>query len=155
MKRIAVLLIAALCLTFTGCSSAFAREEYVLDTEIAANDRTAWTDYQSSVVSHNQYHIQAKRFDGRSTFLTYTTGEDMEITAIVPISLSKGQVKIVLIDSKGKVSTVAELSAEKSAQLLETRITVTKGDNKFKLVGYDCRNVDILMTLDNDSAVIL
>lgn len=155
MKKTCALLIAAVCLTFTGCSNSFAREEYYSAEKITENDRYAENSVNVRVLSYDQYHIQAKRFDGRSTFLTYTSVGDMEITAIVPMSLSKGQVKIVLVDSNGKVSTVAELSAENSAQLLETRITVTKGDNKFKLVGYGCRNVDILMTLDNDSAVML
>lgn len=155
MKKLAIMLITVVCLTFTGCSTAFSSEEYGLDAEIAANDRTAWSNYQAKVVAYNAMQVNAKSFNGHETLVTTQTDHDYEVTAIVSLSLSKGKFKLVNVDSNGNVSTVAELSAGNGPLLTETRIIRTKGDNKLKLVGYDCKNVQMQVTVDYDSAVTI
>ena len=155
MKKIAVLLCLLLCLMLTGCNNSFAEEEYELTSMIASDDRYAETDLNFSVLSWNEYQISAKRFDGRETLLTMPVETGFDITVIVSFSrFSAGKAKLVLVDGNGNVSTIAECSAEDSAMLMETRISLTKGDNKFKLVGYGCKKLNVLMTLDYDTVVV-
>lgn len=152
MKKISVLLIAAFCVLFAGCNNKFAEDEYTNTSLIAANDRYAETGWVKESF-YNGFHVTAKKFDGRETLLTNTNPDDaFEITATTSFSLSDGTAKLVLIDSGGNVSTVAECSAENSAKLIETRITIPNGDCLFKLVGHGCKNVEMQMTLDYDTA---
>lgn len=152
MKKISVLLTAAFCVLFAGCNNRFAEEEYTVTSIIAANDRYAETGWNSESF-YNGFHVKAKSFDGRETLLTNTNPDNaFEITATTSFSLSGGTAKIVLIDNGGNVSTVAECSVENSAQLIETQVTIPEGNCVFKLVGYGCKNVDIQMTLDYDTA---
>lgn len=150
MKKIFIIMTAAFCVFFTGCSNRFAEEQYSDVSAIAAEDRYAETGF-TKTTTYNEIHVKAKSFNGRETLMTNTNpNEAFDITAVTSFSLSEGTAKLVLIDD-GNVSTVAECSAENSAQLIETRITIPKGEGVFKLVGHGCKNVDVLMTLDYDS----
>lgn len=153
-KKIWVLLIAALCIIFAGCSNKFAEDEYGNNSIIAENDRYAETGWKKDSF-YNGFHVTAKSFEGRETLLTNTNPDNaFEITATTAFSLSGGTAKLVLIDSGGNVSAVAECSADESPQLIETRVTIPNGDCVFKLVGYGCKNVEMQMTLDNDTASV-
>lgn len=135
IKKTALLLTAALCVLLAGCNNSFAKEEYADTSIIAANDRYAETGWVSESF-YNGFQVTAKSFDGRETLLTNTNpGTAFEITATTAFRLSGGTAKLVLIDGEN-VSTVAECSAENSAQLIETRITIPNGDCVFKLVGH-------------------
>lgn len=142
---------AAFCVFFTGCSNRFAEEQYSDVSAIAAGDRYAETGF-TKTTTYNEIRVKAKSFDGRETLLTNTNSNSaFEITAVTSFSLSGGTAKLVLIDDDGNVSTVAECSADNSAQLIETRITIPNGEGVFKLVGHGCKDVDMLMTLDYDT----
>lgn len=151
MRKLMVLLIAVLCLTFTGCSNAFASEEYNSTGKIAENDRYAALGFNQTGNSHNSVTWHASSFDGRVTVWTVDSSIDYEHAVTVPLSVSKGQAKLVLVDSNGNVTTVAECSENDKSVVVETAIPLTKGENKFKLVGYGCKDADVQITL-NDSA---
>ncbi len=152
IKRISVLLIAAFCMLFAGCSNRFAKEEYADTSIIAENDRYAETGWKKESF-YNGFHVTAKKFDGRETLLTNTNPDDaFEITATTALRLSDGTAKLVLIDGGGNVSTVAECSADESPQIIETQVTIPNGNCVFKLVGHGCKNVEMQMTLDYDTA---
>ena len=155
MKKFALILIAAMCLMLAGCgSNEFAKEEYDQASKIAADNRYAETGWVSESF-YNGFHVTAKSFDGRETLLTNTNpGAAFEITATTAFRLSGGTAKLVLIDGEN-VSTVAECSAENSAQLIETRITIPNGDCVFKLVGHGCKDVEVQMMLDYDNTSVV
>lgn len=61
-------------------------------------------------------------------------------------TLSKGQAKIVHIDGEGNITTIMECSPETSTDTFVTEKVLLKcGENRLKIVGYDCENVDLKM----------
>ena len=149
MKKVALILIAAMCLMFAGCGNEFAKEEYDQASMISADDRYAETGFDLTT-TNNGFNVKAKKFDGRDTLWIFTeeTGRNAAVT--VTFSLSKGKAKLVLIDDNGDVFTVAEATGEED-MLKGTMIYLNKGENRFKLVGYDCKNVEIELVLTYDT----
>lgn len=146
-----VLLIAVLCLTLTGCSNAFAREEYNSTGKIAENDRYAALGFNQTGNSHNSVTWHASSFDGRVTVWTVDSSIDYEHAVTVTLSVSKGQAKLVLVDGYGDVTTVAECGEDDEPVYVDAVVPLTWGENKFKLVGYGCKDADVQITLNNDS----
>lgn len=150
MKKIMALLLAAICLTLTGCNS-FAREEYNSTGKIAENDRYAALGFNQTGNSYNSVTWHASSFDGRVTVWTVDSGGDYEQAVTVRLSASKGQAKLVLVDGCGDVTKVAECGEDDEPVYVDAVIPLTWGENKFKLVGYDCKDADVQITLNNDS----
>lgn len=149
MKKFALILIAEMCLMLAGCrSNEFAKEEYNQASKIAADNRYAETGFNLTTVD-NGFNVKAKKFDGRDTLWTITEETGCDAAVQVWFSLSKGKAKLVLIDDNGDVFTVAEASGEVD-MLKGTMIYLNKGENRFKLVGYDCKNVEIGLSLNYD-----
>ncbi|MBD5111919.1 MAG: hypothetical protein HDT42_05205 [Ruminococcaceae bacterium] len=149
MKKFVLVLTAAMCLMLAGCgSNEFAKEEYEQASVIVADDRYAETGFNLTTAD-NGFNVKAKKFDGRDTLWTITEETGCDAAAQVWFRLSKGKAKLVLIDDNGDVFTVAEASGEED-MLKGTIIYLNKGENKFKLVGYDCKNVEIGLSLNYD-----
>lgn len=145
MKKIAVLLIAAFCLLLSGCSNAFAREEYDNDGKISAGDRYAAVKLNTANTDSG-CSLGAAKFDGWITVYTYSADEDAEITADIVLGLTKGRAKVVHIDDSGSVSTLAEFEAgqEEAATGIGVQdkcFRLSEGGNIFKIAGYGCEYV--------------
>lgn len=150
MKKIIALLVIAVCLMCTGCSTAYAQEEYDLETLIARNDRYSESKYILKT-THDRIYVKAKKFDGRETLLTMIhSGGELELFATAVINMDEGAVKLVLINSMGEVSTIAERTAGDNNFITETKIRITNGKNIFKLVGYDCKDIEISLRYNDD-----
>ena len=66
----------------------------------------------------------------------------MEIN--ISFHLSKGQAKIVHIDNDNNVTTVLECVPDTSTDGFVTKtIPLKSGQNRLKIVGYDCENIDL------------
>ncbi len=149
MKKLMVLLCAALCLMFTGCDSAYAKNEYNSDKKISAStdkyDSTGW-DLKNNF---GDMTITASAFSGRQTIWSSKYDNSEKSTATAEISLSAGKAKVVFIDDSGAVKTVAELEYSDSQKEVSKSIDVvyTKGTNRYKLVGYDCKDVKISLSI--------
>ena len=64
-------------------------------------------------------------------------------------SLSNGLAKIVHIDGDGNVTTVLECSPDTSTDGFVTKtISFKSGQNRLKIVGYDCKNIDLKMVFE-------
>ncbi|MBO5352698.1 MAG: hypothetical protein J6A77_05310 [Lachnospiraceae bacterium] len=140
-KRIAVLF---LFLFLTGCSNQFAREEYNSVKHIAGQeDRYAKEDSMFNPIEGG-YSFVVSRFDGRETLKTWNVQEEKELELEIIFSLTAGQGKLVHIDADGTVTTIQECTPEVSAAVVKT-ITLKKGQNRLRFVGYDCENIDLKM----------
>lgn len=149
MKKLALILTAAMCLTLAGCgNNEFAKEEYEQTSVIAADDRYAETGYNLTT-TNNGFSVKAKKFDGRDTLWTFTEETGRNAALMMSFCLSKGTAKLVLIDDNGVVSTIAEATGEED-MMKGMKIYINKGENRFKLVGYDCKNVEIGLSLNYD-----
>lgn len=62
----------------------------------------------------------------------------------VSLYISKGKAKVVHIDRDGNVTTVVECSPKDSEDGVVTKtVPLKSGQNRLKIVGYDCEEVDL------------
>ena len=88
-------------------------------------------------------------FDGRETLWTFMAEEEQEMEVSIYLSLSSGQVKIVYIDAGGTITNLLESTTEGTVGIAETKNVLLKnGENRFKVVGYDCRDLDVELLFD-------
>lgn len=144
MKKI-VLYFALVCLLcLTGCSNAYAKEEYdSLEKLASQGDRYSKA---SSVFDpiEGGYSFTVSEFDGRQTLFTWHLDEDVELTMEILCSLTDGTGKLVHVDAEGNVTTLVECNKETSAAVIKN-ISLKQGRNDIKFAGYDCDNVDVKM----------
>ncbi|MBD5081902.1 MAG: hypothetical protein HDT44_09100 [Ruminococcaceae bacterium] len=152
MKKKLVLLVGILfsifCLFATACSNEFAAQEYNNDQKISQGDRFA-----ASVSVYNQinggYSFTASKYDGRDTLWTKTLQSDTNRDLQISLSLSSGQAKIVHIDSEGNVTTLVECTPDTSIDgSVTVNLSLKSGQNKLKIVGYDCEDVDLKLLFE-------
>ena len=150
VKQLILIWIFLLCLLFTACGNDYAKKEYNADEKIVQpEDRYA---KDSSVFNpiDGGYSLTAAKFDGRQTLWTKECKEEQEIRIDFSLQLSKGTAKIVHIDNDGNVTTVIECSSD-TQPVNETKSIVCKaGKNRLKIVGYNCRDIDFTMLLDEE-----
>lgn len=148
MKKSCVLLIIVLCLLMTGCSNKFAENEYDSVEKIIENeDRYA---KESSVFNSidGGYSLVVSKFDGRQTLWTDILEESQSVEIEFSFVLTEGQAKIVHIDADGNVTTLIECTPETSTdEYVTKKVSMTAGENRLKIVGFDCENIDLKMLL--------
>lgn len=149
MKKQKIALICLLCLLITACSNEFAKKEYDSDIKISQPE-----DHYSKEVSvfnsiDGGYSLTVSKFDGRETLWTKTSEEAQTIDIDFSFSLSKGQAKIVHVDSDGNVTTILECSPDTPTDGFVTEtIPLKERQNRIKIVGYDCENIDLKMLFE-------
>jgi len=148
MKKVCILLIIILCLFVTGCNNQFAENEYDSLIDIAKNeDRYA---KESSVFNpiDGGYSLVVSKFDGRQTLWTGNLQGSQNVEVEISLSLTQGTAKIVHIDADDNVSTLIECTPESSTDGYVTKtVSMTGGRNRIKIVGFDCENVNLKITI--------
>lgn len=138
------LLLGLVVVILTGCSNTFAKKEYYDADKIAeTEDRYA---KESSVLNpiDNGYSLEVKKYDGRQTLWTETLEESEDINVEIKLSLSEGTVKLVHVDEGGHVTTIIECTPDNCEEKSVTKkVSLKKGLNKIKIVGYKCENIDL------------
>lgn len=146
MKKSGILLIIVLCLFMAGCSNKFAEDEYDSVKKIIENeDRYA---KEGSVFNpiDGGYSLVVSKFDGRQTLWTDTLEEGQNVEIEFSFVLTEGQAKIVHIDADGNVTTLIECTPETITDGYVTKtVSMTSGQNRLKIVGFDCENIDLKM----------
>ena len=145
MKKTALLLAAALCLTMTACSNEFAQQEYDSAEKIAeSGDRYAKS---VSVMTWNDHGLcfSAGSFDGRETMWSEIVTDEGTVGISVSLSLEEGMAKLVYIDPDDNITELIESTYGRD---ISRTITMPVGENRIKLVGYGCKELELEMLLD-------
>lgn len=146
MKKSYILMIIVLCLFMTGCNNKFAENEYdSVEKIIESEDRYA---KEGSVFNSigGGYSFVVSKFDGRQTLWTDTLEESQSVEIEFSFVLTEGWAKIVHIDAEGNVTTLIECTPETSTDGYVTEtVSMTSGQNRLKIVGFDCENIDLKM----------
>ena len=151
MKKLKYVLLVILCLCLTGCYNEYAETEYEDTEKIAASgDRYS---KEISVFNHvnGEYTLTVSKFNGRETLWTKSYKEACEVMLEVSLVLSEGQAKLVHIDAEDNVTTLVEYTSEScSGEAVTVPVTMTKGKNRIKIVGYDCKELELKMVFDGE-----
>lgn len=146
MKKYIILIFAALCLSMTGCSNGFAKREYNSIEKISkTEDRYAKEDSVFNPIEGG-YSLIVSKFDGRETLWSDTLNQNQNIEISFSLRLSKGQAKVVHVDEEGNVTTIIECSPETTpAGFVTRKVSFKSGNNRLKVVGYDCEDMELKM----------
>lgn len=149
MKKSILFLILIVCLFMTGCSNGFAKREYISNEKIAKQE----DHYAKKNSVYNPIvggcHLTVGEFDGRQTLWTLMAEEEQDMEVSIYISLLEGQAKVVYVDAEGTITTLVESIAEGTTEIETTESVLLKtGENRFKVVGYDCRDLDVELLFD-------
>lgn len=146
MKKSCMLLIIVLFMFMTGCSNKFAENEYDSMEKIIENeDRYAKEDSIFNPIDGG-CSLTVSKFDGRQTLWKDTLENSQSVKIEFSFELTKGQAKIVHIDTEGNVTTLIECTPETSTDGYVTKtVSMTSGENRLKIVGFDCENIDLEM----------
>ena len=152
MKKKIVCLLSALfcvlCLFITACSNAFAIKEYDDSGKISQNDRYAKEMSVFNTVEDG-YSFTASKFNGRETLWTQSLKADQSLEIQFDFNLSNGHAKVVHIDGEGTVITLIECTPDTSTDGFVTKtVSLSSGQNRFKIVGYDCEEIDLKMMFE-------
>lgn len=146
MKKNCILLIIVLCLFMTGCNNKFAENEYnSVEKIIESQDRYAKENSVFNPIDGG-YSLVVSKFDGRQTLWTDTLEESQSVEIKFSFVLTEGQAKIVHIDAEGNVTTLIECTSDNSTDRYVTKtVSMTSGQNRLRIVGFDCENIDLKM----------
>ena len=86
---------------------------------------------------------------GWQTLWKKTLEENIETEVRIELSISNGCAKIVYIDCDNNITVLAECSQDNSKKQSGTEtISFTSGLNRFKIVGYGCKDIDLKLFFD-------
>lgn len=147
MKKVftSILVCLTLCMAMclTGCTAEFAKNDYDNNAKIASSDRVVKVGESRTNVNGN-YTLKISSFNGRETIWSKSLDQNATMNVSITLSRTSGYVKVVHVDGNGNVTVLAECSQEKSPSASVTKaVSMTKGTNKLKLVGYDCKDVKL------------
>lgn len=146
MRKLKIILISLLCMPVVACSNQYAKQEYDSEEKISQTEDHYAKEGSVFQPVDEGYSLTISKFDGRETLWTETVEENQNIEIDFSFRISKGQAKIVHIDCKNQVTTVIECLPETSTDGYVTKTVALKsGQNRLKIVGYDCEGVDLKM----------
>lgn len=132
----------------TGCSNEFAKTQYDSNDKIAEKSDRYLKSYSSTNSVGDSVTFTAGDFDGRETLWSRKYSEDQEVNVKITFTIASGKAKLVHIDDDANVSTIVECTSDSTVDEATTYIvTMKEGKNRFKLVGYDCEDVDLYMEI--------
>lgn len=145
MKKLAVLLCAALCLFFSGCGDTdFAKNEYDDNAKIASSsDQCVKVNAVINNLNGN-YKYYTAEFNGRDTIWTDTLDRARKVTVSVSMTLASGKAKVVYIDPDDNITVLAECPPEQGRSFQKNVVEMPEGKNRIKVVGYECNKMAIV-----------
>lgn len=153
MKKnfIIVLICSIVCLAIglTGCGNEFAKQEYNDAEKIAQIEDSYAKDNSVFNPIDGGYSLTVSKFSGRQTLWSKTLEKSAEIEIQFDFSISSGSAKVVYIDCNNNVTVLIECSQNISNEQTATKtVSLTSGLNRLKIVGYDCKDIDLKILFD-------
>ena len=145
-KRLQAALLCICILLLPGCSADAFNRAYNDDTIIAggADSKLALTSIGGW--SGDEYTLRAT-MTGTQTIWSYSATEDCELPISVLLSVAEGgKAKLGLVSPDDVVTTIVE-NTDNTVEEEPTEITLSlkKGQNRIKLVGYDAPKLELML----------
>lgn len=150
MKKKLYLLLFLLILCMSGCSNSYAKEEYYSEEKLVAQgDRYSKKGSVFKSIDGG-YSFTVSGFDGRETLKIWNVKEAQDLELNVFFSLSSGHGKLICVDENESITTLLEYTSrqEQTDEALSLTVPLSSGKNRLKFVGYDCKDVDITILLE-------
>ena len=153
MKKIVIIVLICLiiCVTIglTGCGNNFAKQEYNDAEKIVQIDDRYAKDNSVFNPIDGGYSLTVSKFNGRQTLWNKTLEKSTEIEIQIDLSISSGIAKVVYIDCDNNITVLIECSQNDADEHITTKtVSLTSGSNRLKIVGYDCKDIDLKILFD-------
>ena len=95
------------------------------------------------------YSLTVSKFDGRQTLWKKILEGNADSEIQIDLKISRGNAKVVYIDADNNITVLLECSQNDPNEQKATKtVSLTNGLNRLKIVGYDCRDVDLKILFD-------
>ncbi|MDD6038996.1 MAG: hypothetical protein PUD20_09425 [bacterium] len=144
MKKLRMVTALLLCMMLVGCNNEFAKTQYDAENLIV-KEEDRYTK-NMSVLNHTGtgLTLTVGDFDGRETIWTENYSEAQVVEMDIRFTIRGGKAKLIHIDSEDQIHTMIECTAESGVSKMTTfSVPVTKGRNRWKVVGYECKDIDL------------
>ncbi len=144
-----ICLIMCVTICLTGCSNEFAKREYN-DAEkiVQIEDHYAKENSVFNTIEGG-YSLTVAKFDGRQTLWKKILEGNADSEIQIDLKISRGNAKVVYIDADNNITVLLECSQNDPNEQKATKtVSLTNGLNRLKIVGYDCRDVDLKILFD-------
>lgn len=144
-----IYLLVGVTIGLTGCGNDFAKQEYNNAEKIAQIEDRYAKDNSFSNHIDGGYTLTVSKFNGRQTLWNKTLEKSAEIEIQLDLSISSGSAKVVYIDCNDNVTVLIECSQNDSNEQTATKtVSLTSGLNRLKIVGFDCKDIDLKILFD-------
>lgn len=144
-QKLLVSALAAICL-LTGCASNPMAAVYDNNAKIASHTNSYNLTNFEQAAENGRFTASAEKMEGMDTIWVFDAKEDAALDISYTLNVSSGRLKLVLINPKGRVSTIAECDTETAAPIQST-LHVESGNNRIKLVAGENTKFDIDLSI--------
>jgi len=149
MKRIIAMFI--LCLTvisLSGCGNL--NYAYDNNATIVKSGDSSSTSGAGSTKIGNQLSVSTATMTGSRTLWRYNADSDVDVTFSYSLSVTAGgKAKLVLITPDNEVTILTEnINKTTNSEMQSQTISLKKGNNRIKVVGYDAPKFDLKLSVD-------
>ncbi|AKN30383.1 50S ribosomal protein L7ae [Clostridium carboxidivorans P7] len=147
-KRTLIAAVAMVVSLLVGCSNDVADKVYDDNSKICKEYDTFGMDNSNEKVEQGLYKANLK-ISGDTTIWEYKSDKDFDLKVPYNLSVKSGKGKIVLISPDNKVTTLVEKSSKADNGGKESMmLSIKKGNNRIKLVGYKKADMNVEIHLD-------
>lgn len=142
VKRIMLLGVIVSSIIISGCGLNYMSYLYSNNKKISSDNSFSANNTKQTLDEHG--YVGKLEFEGVDTIWSYNTETDTEVEISYLLSVTKGKAKLVLIKPDGEVEIIFESKDNnKQSKTNSTKLSLTKGENKIKLVAKDNANIEL------------
>lgn len=148
-KIIALFLFCFTIVSFSGCA-ADRNTIYDDDTQIVKSADSHLSQMSVYSRNDNEFNMSARAFTGAKTVWNYTAKNEGDVTFSFSLSVSGGgKAKLVLITPENEVITLVEnVDNNETDEMQSQTVSLKKGKNRIKIVGYDDPKLNLVLSID-------
>ncbi len=131
----------AVCL-ITGCAANPMVAVYDNDQKIASETNTYNLDKVDQTIENGHFVASVEKMEGMDTIWAMDAEKDTALDITYTLNVFSGKMKLVLINSEGEISIIAECDTEMTEPVQST-LNIEKGNNRIKIVADENTKFDI------------
>jgi len=126
----------------TGCAANPMAAVYDNDQKIASETNTYNLDEVDQTAEDGHFTASVEKMEGMDTIWAFDAEENTSLDITYTLNVFSGKAKLVLINSKGGISIIAECDAEMTEPVQST-LNIEKGNNRIKIVADENTKFDV------------
>ncbi len=131
----------AVCL-ITGCAANPMVAVYDNDQKIASETNTYNLDKVDQTIENGHFAASVEKMEGMDTIWAMDAEKDTTLDITYTLNVFSGKMKLVLINSEGEISIIAECDTEMTEPVQST-LNIEKGNSRIKIVADENTKFDI------------